>query len=168
MKQTVFKYGLWGFTIAVILFLLALAFGKALSYSSQEIIGYATMVASLSFVFLGIKHYRDRVNNGVVSFGNALLIGILISAIVGVGIGIADYLYTTSINPNFSQEFLESSISNLETTVSGEALETKKQELIDYMDNYGSSEFLAFIMFSTVLIIGFIISLISALILQRK
>ena len=168
MKQTVLKYGLFGFIMAVILFLLALAFGKGLSYSSQEIIGYATMVASLSFVFFGIKHYRDNINNGLVTFGKALLIGVLISVLVGIGIGIADYLYTTMINPNFSQEFLETSISNLENSVTGEELESKKEELIAYMNNYGSSEFLAFIMFSTVLIIGFIISLISALILQRK
>ncbi|WP_431132673.1 DUF4199 domain-containing protein [Psychroserpens mesophilus] len=168
MKQTVLKYGLYGFIIAILLFLVALVFGKELNYSSQEIIGYATMVASLSFVFFGIKHYRDNVNNGLVTFGKALLIGVLISVLVGLGIGIADYIYTKVINPNFSQEFLETSISNLETTVSGKELESKKKELITYMNNYGSSEFLAFIMFSTVLIIGFIISLISALILQRK
>ncbi|MEY8849674.1 DUF4199 domain-containing protein [Psychroserpens sp. XS_ASV72] len=168
MKQTVLRFGLYGLVLATILFLLALAFGKGLSYNTQEIMGYATMVASLSFVFFGIKHFRDRVNNGSVSFGKALLIGVLISAMVGVGIGIADYIYTTVINPDFSEEFLKTSISNLEKTYSGAELEAKKQEMTDYMQNYGGSGFLAFVMFATVVVIGFILSLISALILQRK
>jgi predicted membrane protein len=168
MKNTIIKFGLYGLLTAVILFFLALVFGKGLSYSTQEIIGYITMIASLSFVFFGIKHYRDQVNNGIVSFGNALLIGVLISAIVGIGIGIADYIYTTVINPDFAQEFLETSIKNLETMYSGAELEAKKNELTQQMTAYGGSGFLAFIMFVTVLMIGFILSLISGLILQRK
>lgn len=168
MKNTVIRFGFYGLIIAIILFLLALAFGKSLSYSAQEIIGYVTMVASLSFVFFGIKHYRDHVNSGMVSFGKALIIGILISTMVGLGIGIADYIYTSVINPDFAQEFLDTSIKNLESTYSGAELETKKSELTQQMNDYGSSGFLAFIMFVTVLIIGFILSLISALILQRK
>lgn len=168
MKQTVLRYGLYGLVLATVLFLLALAFGKGLSYSTQEIVGYATMVASLSFVFFGIKHFRDHVNDGRVSFGKALLIGVLISAMVGIGIGIADYIYTTVINPDFSEEFLKTSISNLEKTYSGVELEAKKQEMTNYMQNYGGSGFLAFVMFATVVVIGFILSLISALILQRK
>ncbi|WP_298893977.1 DUF4199 domain-containing protein [uncultured Psychroserpens sp.] len=168
MKNTVIRFGLYGLAVAVILFLLALVFGKGLSYSTQEIIGYTTMVASLSFVFFGIKHYRDHVNDGMVSFGKALLIGVLISAMVGIGIGIADYLYTTVINPDFAQEFLDTSIKGLEETYSGAELEAKKNELTQQMNDYGGSGFLAFIMFASVVIIGFIISLISALILQRK
>jgi len=168
MKNTVFKFGLYGLLVAVILFLLALVFGKGLSYSSQEIIGYTTMVTSLSFVFLGIKHYRDNVNNGVVSFGKALLIGVLISAMVGCGIAIADYMYTTVINPDFAQEFLDTSLKNLQTTYSGAELETKKKELTAQMTDYGGSGFMALMMFASVLIIGFIISLISGVILQRK
>lgn len=56
------------------------------------------MIASLSFIFFGIKHYRDKVNNGAVSFGKALVIGLLISALTGLGIAMVDYIYTTVIN----------------------------------------------------------------------
>ncbi|MBR9913569.1 MAG: DUF4199 domain-containing protein [Algicola sp.] len=168
MKNTVIKFGLYGCTLAIVLFLLALVFGNGLSYSTQEIVGYATMIASLSFVFFGIKHFRDHVNNGTVSFGKALLIGVLISGMVAIGIGIADYIYTTLINPDFAKEFLDTSIKQLETTYSGTELQTKKAELVEQMSAYGGSGFLAFIMFVTVLIIGFILSLISTLILQRK
>ncbi|WP_452601489.1 DUF4199 domain-containing protein [Pontimicrobium sp. MEBiC06410] len=168
MKNTVIKFGTYGLLVAILLFLLALWLGKGMSYSSQEIVGYTTMIASLSFIFFGIKHYRDQVNNGIVSIGKAFIIGLLISAFVGLGIAIADYAYTTLINPDFAQEYLETTLKTMESTLTPEEYKTQKAVLIQQMEDYGGSGFMAFIMFVTVVLIGLIISLISALILQRK
>lgn len=168
MKNTVIKYGIYGLITGFVLFLSGILLGKSLSYSTQEILGYATMIISLSFIFFGIKHYRDKINGGVVNFGKALLIGLLISALVGIGVAIADYIYTSMINPDFASEYLEKSIQTMEQTYSGQELETKKAELTRQMNDYGGSGFMATLMFITVVIIGFIISIISSLILQRK
>ncbi len=168
MKKTVLKYGSYGLLTGVVLFLISILVTKNLDYSLQEILGYVTMVATLSFIFFGIKHYRDKVNNGVVSFGKALIIGLLISALVGLGVAIADYIYTTVINPEFAQDYLDRTIQLYETQYSGAELETKITEITQQMKDYGSSGFMAALMFVTVFIIGFIISLISGLILQRK
>ncbi len=168
MQKTIIKYGLSGLFTAAILFLLVILLSSDLSYSAQEILGYATMLAALSFIFFSIKHYRDKENHGIVGFGKALLIGILISTLVGLGIAIADYIYTTIINPDFAEDFLVKSLQTLEASYSGSELETKKAELTQQMKDYGGSGFMAFMMFATVFILGFIISLISAFILQRK
>ncbi|WP_243473625.1 DUF4199 domain-containing protein [Winogradskyella sp. MH6] len=168
MKNTVLKFGGYGLILGAVIFGLALTFGGGLSYTTQEIIGYGSMVASLSFVYFGIKHFRDQVNDGKVTFGKALLIGVLISAFVGLGVGIVDYLYTTVINPDFAEDYLAKTLKSYETLYSGQELENKKTELTTQMKNYGGSGFMAAIMFFTVLVIGFIISLISGLILQRK
>ena len=168
MKKTVLKYGSYGLLTGVVLFLISILVTKNLDYSLQEILGYVTMVATLSFIFFGIKHYRDKVNNGIVSFGKALLIGVLISALVGLGVAIADYIYTTIINPDFAQDYLERTIAILEMEHSGAELEAKKAELTQQMKDYGGSGFMAALMFLTVVVIGFIISLVSGLILQRK
>ena len=85
-----------------------------------------------------------------------------------VVVGIVDYLYTTVINPDFAEDYLAKTLENYETLYSGQELETKKTELTTQMENYGGSGFMATVMFLTVVIIGFIISLISGLILQRK
>ncbi len=168
MKNTVIKYGVLGLITGVICFLLALVFGDGLSYSTQEVLGYASMVAALSFIFFGIKHYRDKVNNGLVSIGEALIVGLLISVLVGLGVGLADYIYTTAINPNFANEYLETTLKTMETSMSAEEFQTKKAELVQQMEDYGGSGFMAVLMFITVVLIGFVISLISGLILQRK
>ncbi len=168
MKNTIIKYGIYGLATAIILFLLALTLGKTFDYSTQEIIGYATMVASLSFVYFGIKHFRDKENNGLLSFGKALQIGILISLFAGLGFGIIDYLYTTVINPDFASEFLNKSLETMKNSLSPEEFAAKKVELQQQMQDFGGSGFMAFIMFATVVVIGFIISLISASLLQNK
>ena len=152
MKDTVLKYGVYGFILALFIFLSALYFGQDLDFSTQEVIGYLAMVASLSFVFFGIRHYRDEENGGHISFRRAVLVGLLISALTGLGIALADFLYLSFINPDFMEEYTSVMRS-----------EGYKGEIPDY-----GNGFMAMIMFLTVMIIGLIISLISALILQRK
>jgi hypothetical protein len=141
---------------------------KGTSYTVQEAIGYLTMVVSLVFVFFGIRHYRDQVNNGKVGFGKALLIGFLISLFAGLGFGVVDYIYTTMINPDFAQEYLTTMLADMKANLPADEFETQKANLEQQMEEYGGSGFMAFIMFVTVALIGLVISIISALILQRK
>lgn len=152
MKNTVVKFGTYGFILALALFLSGLYFGQGMDFSIGEIIGYATMIASLSFVFFGIKHFRDNENNGRVTFRKAVMVGLLISLFTAAGIAVADFIYTTAINPDFFKEY---------TAVMRE--QGYKGEIPDY-----GSGFMAFIMFLTVMIIGLVISLISALLLHSK
>lgn len=168
MKKTVIRYGLYSFLIAIILFLSALVFGQGLSFETQTVLGYLSIAASLSFVFFGIRYYRDTQNNGVISFGKALGIGMLITLFSAIGFAIIDYLYTAYINPDFINQYTANSIANLEKTLSGEELIKAKQELNDSMEAMGSSSALAFFMFSIVAVIGFIISLLSSLFLNKK
>ncbi len=153
MKSTVIRFGSYGLSAGVIIFLLHLTLGiDNLDYSTNEILGYISIFISLSFVFFGIKHYRDHINNGTVSFGKAIAIGILISLLVGIGIGIADFIYTKFINPDF--------FSNYEQMLVDKGREDEIMEM--------TSGLAALFMIALVTIIGFIISLISGLILQRK
>lgn len=153
MKQTVLKYGLYGLITGFLIFTIHLSIGiDTFDYSTNEILGYLSIFLSLSFIYFGIKHYRDQINNGLISLGQAILIGVLISVLVGLGIAIADFIYTKFINPSF--------FSDYEKTL----IEQGKADEIYEM----TSTTAALFMLILVTIIGFIISLISALILQRK
>jgi hypothetical protein len=48
------------------------------------LVGYLTMLVALTAVFLGIKHYRDKVKGGVVKFLPAFGVGLAISAVASV------------------------------------------------------------------------------------
>jgi len=48
------------------------------------LIGYLTMLVALTTVFLGMKHYRDKVKGGVIRFLPAFGVGLAISAVACV------------------------------------------------------------------------------------
>ena len=148
MQNTLKKFGFLSALAGLILFLTPLIFENLLSFGLLEVLGYLTMAISVSFVFFGIMHYRDKENGGQVTFGKALLVGILISLCAGIGVGIADYIYTTVINPDFFEQYAE---------------KTGSEEVLE-MGSFAA----AALMLATVFMMGFVVSLVSALILQRK
>jgi len=153
MRNTVMRFGLFGLLTGFGIFTLHLVLGiDNLENSTNEILGYISIFLSLSFIFFGIKHYRDRVNDGVISLGKAIAIGALISLLVGLGIAIADFIYTKFIDPSFFINYEQQLID-----------ENRADEIIKM-----TSTTAALFMLALVTIIGFIISLISGLILQRK
>lgn len=153
MKQIVLKYGLSGLLTGFIIFTIHLVIGiNNFDNSTNEILGYISIFLSLSFIYFGIKHCRDHINNGIISLGKAILIGVLISILVGLGISIADFIYTKVINPSFFNDYNQALIDD------------GKGDQIYEMTSISAALF----MLALVTIIGFIISLISALILQRK
>lgn len=150
MKRTIIKFGSRAFIIGGLLFLASLTLGGNLDYSIQAVLGYGSIIISLLLVYYGIRFFRDKENNGKLGFGQALFIGLAISGCAGLAFAIVDYLYTTMINPEFFSEY-------------SAAMEASGQEIQEM-----GSGIMAAVMFATVLVIGFIISIISALLLQRK
>lgn len=167
MNKTVIKFSLYGFLAAIILFLSALVLGGDLSYGAQEVLGYSSMVLSLVFVFFGIKNYRDKENGGSISFGKALGIGMLITLFAALGFALIDFIFTAYIDPGFADEYINRSIEALDQTYSGAELAEKKAELEEYRKDMTSTA-MALLMFVTVILIGFIISLISSLVLHKN
>ncbi|WP_350284530.1 DUF4199 domain-containing protein [uncultured Croceitalea sp.] len=168
MKKTILRYGLYGAITICILFLLAWYLGKGLSYSGQEIIGYASMIISLGFVYFGIKHYRDKENEGKLTFKKAMVIGIMISLITALAFGLIDVVYIELINPDFSTEYYTHMVDEMKNSLSPDEFELKLAEMESQKELFANPLFSFAIMALTVFVIGFIISLISSLILQRN
>lgn len=167
MKATVIKYGLRAFIIMFTFFLFAMVVAQQLPYSTQELLGYAAMISALSVIYFAIKHYRDEVSNGQVSLGKGIGIGLIISAFSGLGSAIADILYTTVIAPDFVETFKQAELDRLKAALPPEEYEQAAAKLLEQVELMGSPFILALLMFVTVVIIGFIISLISAFLLRR-
>ena len=167
MKKTVLRFGLYGAVTIIILFVLGWVVGKDLNYATQEIIGYASMVIALGFVYTGIKHFRDKENNGVVSFTKGLTIGVLISLITALAFGIVDVIYL-ELNPDFTVDYYTHMVADMKAKLPAADFELKLAELESQKELFSNPIFSFLIMAMTVFIIGFIISLISALLLQRK
>ncbi len=167
MKKTILRYGLYSTITVGLLSLLIWSLVDIVDNTMGEVIGYSSMVVSLLFVYFGIKHFRDRENNGVVGFGKALLIGLLISLMASLAFGLLDLVYVKYINPDFMTDYYEGMLEQ-SASLPADEFEIRKAELESEKQMF-SNPFIHFsIMSMMVFVIGFIISLISAMILQRK
>lgn len=169
MKTTGIRFGLYGAAALIGLSFLTwiLTKGEDWDYGAQEVLGYVSIVVALSFVFFGIKHFRDRVNQGSVSFGQALKIGLMISLITGLAFGLLDIIYRF-INPEFTTEYYDYMVEQAKADVPANQLDAKLAEM-ESQREFFSNPILSFIVMTlTVFVIGFIISLLSSLVLQRK
>ena len=168
MKNSIIKYGGYGALLGGIIFIGSHYLPWNIGFYAMEVFGWISIFASLSFVFFGIKHYRDKLNDGLISFRKALLIGLAISVIAGLTIGILDIVYLLFINPDFPSEYVQHTLDGLKETVSVEEFEIQKVKLLEDMKAFDNPAFGGIFMFSLVLGVGVLISLISSLVLSKK
>jgi hypothetical protein len=85
MLRLILIYGsIAGLIVAVPMVWGMLALTPATAPENGWLIGYLTMIVALTAVFLGVKHYRDKVLGGAIRFLPALLVGLGISAVASV------------------------------------------------------------------------------------
>ena len=170
MKKVLILFGLRSLAASLGIFLAVFLLGKFFSYSYgvQEFLGYLSIVLSLLFVFFALKYYRDKENQEQLSFKNGMLLGMGITLFVALGSAIADFVYVTVIYPDFITDYTQYQIESLRESVPVERFETEKDALLSQVDSIGHPAIMAFIMFVTVILLGIIITLISALLLQNR
>lgn len=170
MKRVILKYGGAGVATMVVLFFISFLFIEkdGVSLAVQEMFGYLSIVASLVFVFFGIRSYRDNELNGNIGFLKALGLGMLIALIPAILFGLYNVIYVLYINPEFVDEYYAIMYNDLANHYTGSELIAKQEEMESQKEMFSLPFFNFMIMTMTVLVIGFIISLISAMVLKRK
>ncbi|HEY0680038.1 MAG TPA: DUF4199 domain-containing protein [Chitinophagaceae bacterium] len=169
MKKTVLRYGLLSSLVIVILFFLAwLFFGSDNNYASQEIVGYASIIVALLFVFFGIKHYRDHENEGKLSFGQGMKLGVLIVLIPSIAFGLFNVFYVLVLDPQFVEKYYQSQLDTMQKTLSAADFEIQRSKMESQRALFGNPAVNFILMFLTVFIMGVIVTVISSLILKRN
>lgn len=134
------------------------------------LVGFAAMFLAFSLVFVGIKNFRDKYNDGMISFGKAFQVGFLISLIASTMYVITWYIEFHYFIPEFMDHYAASQIRHAQQSgISGAKLEAMTKELQESSASYKRNP-LVFIWYTylEILPVGIIVSLISALILKRK
>jgi len=169
MNTTMLKYGIYSFILASILFSSALYFGYAIDFKTHGIIGYLIMLASLFFVYFGIMHYKNQELDGEITFKRAFVIGFGIASFAAIAFGLIDAIYITGIHPDFVQSYIDHEFAILEAQNLTEAeLYLDKVAVIKRSEVFENPILVFFVMLMVVLVIGTIISLLSALQLYNK
>ncbi len=132
-------------------------------------IGYASMLLAFSLIFVAIIRYRDKYNNGSISFGKAFRIGLyitLIASTIYVVTWLVDYYVFI---PDFAEKYAASVIDKLKS--SGASLaEIAKQtkEMDSFKEMYKNPVMVVLFTYLEILPVGLLLSLIAAWILKRK
>lgn len=138
-------------------------------FGSNDVLGYAAMIVVYSLTFFGIRNYRNKQLNGVISLGKAFKTGALI-ALVGSTIYVVVWLfYYYLFVPDFLEKYNAHVMSKAtENGATVAELNAKAEEMEQFEEMYENPLFVVLITYSEVLPIGLAVAFISALILKRK
>lgn len=138
-------------------------------FEGNMLLGYASMLIAFSMIFVGIRSYRNKYNQGVISFGKAFRIGLFIALVASsiyVTVWLIDYYVFI---PDFMDKYTTHILNQAKSSGATEAeMATKTKEMAMYTDMYKNPLFVILLTYAEILPVGLIVSLISALILKRK
>ena len=172
MKKNIIIYGLIAGIVVSILMLFSTNYishveGKV-DYNTSLLIGYASMLIAFSLVFVGIRNYRDKYNGGVISFGKAFKIGIMIvliaSTIYVVAWLIDYYFFIPDYMDKYSAQMLGELKANGATQME---IDKQTKQMADMGAMLKNPFYNAMMTYVEILPVGLVVTLISALVLKR-
>ena len=173
MKKNILIYGLIAGIIVSVLMVISINYishadGKV-DYNTSLLIGYASMLIAFSLVYVGIRNYREKYNGGVISFGKAFKIGImmvLIACTIYVVAWLIDYYFFV---PDYMEKFSAHELEKLKASGASQIeIDKQTKEMANFARMYKNPFFNAMMTYMEILPVGLIVTLISSLILKRK
>jgi len=142
----------------------------SLSLNTRLVLGYATMILAFSLIFVAVKNYRDTHNQGQITFGKALGIGLLITLIastVYVVVWMIDFKYFV---PDFGEKYTAQALAEMKANgASAAAMQKEMADMTATMEKYKTNAlFRILLTYSEIVPVGVVVSLIAALILKKK
>jgi hypothetical protein len=127
------------------------------------------MIVALTAVFLGVKHYRDKVLGGVVRFVPALLVGLAISAVASVLYAIGWEISLAFTGFDFPSAYMHEMVEAARAKgASAAEIERITQEAAGFARLYANPLYRLPITFVEMFPIGVVIALISAALLSNS
>jgi len=170
MKRTVWIFG----SIIGIIFITFLLYSTTECYTnpemkSNDVVGYAGMIAAFSFIFVGIKNYRDKYNGGLITFGQAFKTGLYITLIASTMYVVVWLVEYYVFIPDFLDKFIPHVMKEAsQDGASSVELAEKQREMDEFKEMYKNPLFVVLVTYAEIFPLGLVITLISALILKRR
>ena len=170
MKKIVWVCGLIaGFITAFWAVINVNVLGESASMSLRMFIGYASMVVAFSLIYVGVKNYRDNQNGGVISFGKAMRISLLITLVastVYVVVWLVDFY---AFLPDFGKQYVDATRAQMIAKGASAAdIQKAVAETQKAMQQYRNPVFNIMMTYAEIVPVGIVISLIASLLLKRN
>lgn len=173
MKKNILIYGLISGAIVSTVMIIGMNYishcAGNVDYNTSMLVGYASMIIAFSLVYVGTRNYRDKYNGGVISFGKAFKIGILI-VLIGSTMYVLAWLITFfGFMPDVMDKMSLQMLADMKASGTPRPeLDTKAKEMADFAVMYKNPFFNAMMTYLEILPVGLIVTLISSFILKRK
>jgi hypothetical protein len=169
MKKIVLTYGLIAGCIMSIIMLTSFSLLGCDHMEAGMIIGYTSMILSLSLVFFGTRNYRDNFQNGVISFGRAFGVGILISLVASLIYVISWMVFQHFMIPDFYEKYAAEMIEAAQTSgASAAEIAATQTEMNSMMEMVKNPVFVFLFTFLEPLPVALLATLVTAFIVKRK
>ncbi len=173
MKKNIIIYGLIAGIVVSILMLFIVNYISHcegnIDFDTSMLIGYASMLIAFSLVFVGIRNYRDKYNEGVIRFGKAFKIGIMIVLIASTIYVVAWLIASFFFIPDFAEKYSAHMLDKLKASGASQIeIDKETKEMASFVRMYKNPFFNAMMTYVEILPVGLIVTLISSLILKRK
>jgi hypothetical protein len=167
MLRVILIYGVvGGIIVAVPMGLGMLMADEGAIPENSALYGYLSMLLAFTMVFVGIKHYRDKVLGGVIRFVPALGVGLGISAVASL-FWVVGWEITLATGFDFATAYSDSVVAAAEARGAPAAeLDRIRSETAEFLARYANPLFRLPITFVEMFPIGVLISLLSAALLR--
>ena len=160
-------YGGLSGAVVIATLMVGLTFGTDSIFASATF-GYLVMLVAMTFIFVGIKRYRDVELGGVIRFGRALALGLGIAAMAGLVYVIVWEIYLATTNYAFIDDYIASVLQSHEAAgTTGAALDAKRAELDSLREQYGQPWIRLPMTFLEIFPVGLLVALVSAGLLRN-
>jgi hypothetical protein len=169
MRKIVLTFGLIAGVILSAMMLITVPFQDQIGMDRGEIIGYTTMVLAFLMVYFGVRSYRDNVAGGSVTFGRALGVGLLITAVASVCYVATWELIYYQLTPDFGEKYATYLVDKARKSGATDAqIAIKVKEAADFNRMYRNPVVNVALTFLEPLPVGVVITLVTAGVLSRK
>lgn len=168
MKKTVWTFGLISGAILSVMMLVTMPFQDAIGWDKGEIIGYTTMLLAGLLIYFGVRSYRDLVG-GQLSFGRALAIGAMITAVSSACYVVTWELIYYKLSPSFVEKYTAHTIEKVKASGASQAdIDKKLADMQRFAELYKNPLINSAITFLEPLPVGLVIALVTAAVLGRR
>jgi hypothetical protein len=169
MLRIVLIYGvIGGFIVAVPMALTLRTTADGAIPDNAALYGYLSMLLAFTMVFVGIKHYRDKVLGGVIRFLPALGVGLGISAVASL-FWVVGWELTLATGFDFGGAYTQSLVAAAQARGAPAAeIEQIRIDAAGFLTMYANPLYRLPITFVEMFPIGALISLISAALLRNS
>ncbi len=161
-------YGLLSGIVIIAIIITGLQLADQVTFTGSEWFGYLVMLSALSFIFVGVKRFRDLERGGVIRFGAAFGIGAAIAVVAALAYVMVWEAYLAMTDYAFMDQYIAGIRKAKQAAgLAGDALAREMAPMEEMRVQYRNPLFRLPMTFLEIAPVGLVVALVSAALLRN-